>query len=112
MGGNVRLTATKPEATEDAIDLLSYIEPISSSDGFLDSGASYQATCQLPSEQIDELIAAARIGRLPASFDISVEGPGIEYGWEPDGSGMEWDNKNHNHLATYLTSQWISPMYL
>lgn len=43
----------------------------------------------------DELLAAARIGRLP-SFLVDVEG--MKFNGLPDGSGKNWDNKAYPRL--------------
>jgi hypothetical protein len=45
----------------------------------------------VPKITFDELLATARLGRLPSSIWIEVEG--MEYDWQPDGSGKKWDNK-------------------
>lgn len=80
-------------------DNIQYFGPIKSSDGFAKMGSAFIAQCYIPQNQFDELVAAARLGRMPELIALNAVGPGIEYGWEPDGSGLEWDNENHKLLA-------------
>jgi hypothetical protein len=63
--------------------------------------ASYAAEVRVLQEQFHEIILAARAGRLPSTLLISVGGPGAKMGWEPDGSGTEWDNKEHRNVLIY-----------
>jgi hypothetical protein len=85
------LTATT--ATDTAIGALSYFEAFDSDFDYEPAG--YSATVVVAFE---ELVAAARIGRLPDRMALHVVGEHVKYGWEPDGSGVEWDNKNSPHL--------------
>lgn len=45
----------------------------------------------MPKVKFDELLAAARLGRLPSDITIEVEGMG--YIVPPHGEGLKWDNK-------------------
>jgi hypothetical protein len=48
-----------------------------------------QAT--IPASQFDELLSAAKLGRIPSEISVDIEG--MEHDWQPDGSGKKWDNK-------------------
>lgn len=67
-----------------------------SADRFDSISASYIVDVRMPTAQMDELLAAARAGRMPSM--ISVEIDAMEYDWQPDGSGKKWDNKNARKL--------------
>lgn len=41
------------------------------------------------------LLLAIQSGRVPESVTVSLRG--MKYGWEPDGSGKEWDEKQVPH---------------
>lgn len=60
--------------------------------------ASYSVEVFIDPSQFDQLVRSARQGKLPAYISIDVVGEGIKYGWEPDGSGKEWDNKARPQL--------------
>ncbi len=49
--------------------------------------------------QLTDLIALAQHGRFPCRLNVTVpEGQGMKYGWEPDGSGKDWDNVSNHSL--------------
>jgi hypothetical protein len=63
--------------------------------------ASYAAEVWMPSYQYGLVLEAAKLGKMPKAIDIELAGAGINLGWEPDGSGKDWDNKaNPNLLIT------------
>lgn len=68
-------------------------------DDFDSQPANYLAELWIASDQFTELVFAARAGRLPRFISLEVVGDGIKYGWEPDGSGKEWNNKERPHLV-------------
>jgi hypothetical protein len=45
----------------------------------------------IPAGHFDELLSAAKFGRIPSKISVDIEG--MEYDWQPDGSGKKWDNK-------------------
>jgi hypothetical protein len=53
-----------------------------------------------PSEpQLTKLVMLAQHGRFPSRLNITVpDGQGMQYGWEPDGSGKDWDNISNQIL--------------
>ena len=56
-------------------------------------------------QQMDQLVAMAMVGRYPTSLTVSVaDDAGIKYGWEPDGSGKEWDNQTYPRVAIEAVS--------
>jgi hypothetical protein len=47
-------------------------------------------------QRLSALIGALQMGRLPRSVTLAVNG--MEMGWEPDGSGLEWDVERYRRL--------------
>ena len=73
--------------------------------------ASYIVEILLFDTQLNELLAAARCGRAPSRISVDVEG--MEYDWQPDGSGKKWDNKASPHLrivSARFTVPVVSPV--
>ena len=52
---------------------------------------SFIVQTTIPASQFDELLSAAKFGRIPSEISADIEG--MEYDWQPDGSGKKWDNK-------------------
>ncbi len=81
---------------QKGIGFIQYVPAISD-----DLGLYVRASCSVrvfvPKVTFDELLAAARLGRLPSHISIEVEG--MQYDWQPDGSGKKWDNKAFPELA-------------
>lgn len=95
-----------PSITEESpFGWLCYIEAY---EGEFDSlPAYYSVELRLPRQQFDELLSAARLGRVPSYISVNVKG--LEIGWEPDGSGREWDNKTSPRL-TATSAEFVVPM--
>ena len=66
--------------------------------------ASYEVEAWIGPSHFDQLLRAARQGKMPSSMRVDVAGDGIKYGWEPDGSGKDWDNKEKPQLAVICIS--------
>lgn len=50
-----------------------------------------------PLEELNDFISSAKMGFLPS--EISIRTDGMDYGWEPDGSAVKWENsKEANHI--------------
>jgi|SRR5262249_51977384 len=75
----------------------------------LSSSATYEIRVLVPRVRFDELLATARLGRLPSQIWIHVEG--MEYR-SPDGSSKEWDNKAFPRLAVESVDFYIPLAYL
>jgi len=73
----------KPEA----IGVLSHFKERSDEDGSRPEGCHIQAV--LKPEAFATLVGALQAGRVLDRVTARVQG--LEYGWEPDGSGMVWD---------------------
>ncbi len=93
-----RDTERRPEGALGAIGTLSYVAAWRDRDGLGSEDASYEAHCWLPTRQFDALVAAASGGYLPSVVSLGVAGEGATLGWEPDGSGLDWDNASHPRL--------------
>lgn len=52
--------------------------------------ASYAADVVVTTQQFMELLQCASQGILPSLISLDVSG--LQYGWEPDGSGKVWDS--------------------
>jgi hypothetical protein len=87
---------TEPAAPikEDAVGVIGYHEKLSSWDEVVPSSYSLQVGVSRPT--FDELLFAARYGRIPERLSVDVDG--MEYGSAPDGSTKKWDNKASSHL--------------
>lgn len=59
-------------------------------DMFHPERASLHFTIYLPEDEHVRVIEHARNGQYPASIIIGMLGP--QHGWEPDNSGVDWDN--------------------
>ena len=63
----------------------------------------------LPSRDFQTLLANIRSNMLPTTvnitLDVNITGDNapVKYGWEPDGSGMEWSNKAEHHRHVKLS---------
>lgn len=87
---------------------MSYFE--AREDVFAPSPACYFVRVLLSNKQLEELLAAARIGRVPSQISIwLMGGGGIETGWQPDGSGSKWDNKASPELKV-VNASFTVPM--
>lgn len=72
------------------LDYLSEIDSEVDDDGFPESCAAWAI---LDGDTFNLIRDMALAGKLPVVFRLHVRG--IEYGWEPDGSGKVWDIKTH-----------------
>jgi hypothetical protein len=85
--GSLLILAQNDEPSEGGIGRIIYW-PADGAVSFVDT---YSVEVLVPKVTVDELLAAAHLGRLPSRIGIKVEG--IDYGWAPDGSIKKWDNK-------------------
>jgi hypothetical protein len=51
--------------------------------------------------RLESLAAAQTIPKLTVSLGSGTDKDSIKYGWEPDGSGLEWDNIKQPHLEVH-----------
>ena len=98
------------EASEDnsrKLGLMHYFEAISSGDGVVESASLINFSVQISSKDFSDLIENLRHSVLPTSvsvdLDLNEKGP-VKYGWEPDGSGTEWNNKAENARQIPISS--------
>jgi hypothetical protein len=71
-----------------------------------DDDQSYYIDLHISQSQFDRVQRLVELGSVPVlNIDLGDDSlfkkdgeAAIKYGWEPDGSGKEWDNKNHQHL--------------
>jgi hypothetical protein len=83
------------KAEEKAIGVFGYFA--AQSDFEYSFPANYLVQVTVPRAHFDQLVAAARYGRIPSDLSVDVEG--MSYDWQPDGSGKKWDNKATDHLS-------------
>src|ERR1051325_561908 len=98
----VKRTALSREDDTPVIGTLTYSEETDID--FTTYPASYDAEVWIGPSYFDQLLRAARQGKMPSSIRVDVAGDGIKYGWEPDGSGKAGDNKAKPQLAVILIS--------
>jgi hypothetical protein len=105
--GHLRLYPdTDPRRAEGKpTGFIAYVE----AQGVVDQPSSYLIQVWLPTVYFDELVSAARHGRIPSKMHIEVEG--MEYDWRPDGSGKNWDNKASQHLKV-TSFDFTLPLFL
>jgi len=84
--GNVTLQRSAAENTDEAVGLLFYLSEAGQE-------SSYNVVCKLPVQQFDELVSAARQGRMPNSISVYVVEKSAETSRESDDSDFIWDNK-------------------
>ncbi len=90
------LGTPSPDETTPVIGQLAYFE--GANDDFDHYAAGYTAELWITPSKFDELLAVARIGKMPVSISIELAGDGITYGNSPDGSDKDWDNKAHPYV--------------
>lgn len=95
------------EDGEKGIGFIQYV-PAFSDDLGLYCRASCGVRVFVPKVTFDELLASARLGRLPSHISVEVEG--MQYDWQPDGSGKKWDNKAFPELAVTSISFGTVPL--
>jgi hypothetical protein len=91
INGSVTILRDVGDSTEreEGVGSMRYVAPFRDSiEGPLPG--AYGVEARVAPFTFDELLAAARIGRLP-SFFVDVEG--LKFSGLPDGSGTKWDNK-------------------
>lgn len=93
-----------PELTAaGAIGRLNYF-PARDADDY-PHGAVASLWAHVSEETLETLVRNAEHGRLPAAITASVEG--LQYGWEPDASSLEWDVEGApNALVKDVTIGW------
>lgn len=91
--GSVSLRAMPTVNIDQPVGSLVFIPEFQSDDGVFGNEVTYSIDCEIPQSMYDELLSAGRLGRMPKSISIEVFGPGVKFGWEPDGSGLDWDNE-------------------
>jgi hypothetical protein len=88
-------TAAKLGLSKDKIGELSFCLPISKSKSDAASTASLDATVFLDDQLFDSLMNTLHSGKRPEWLQLDIEREGtLGYGWEPDGSRMEWKIEN------------------
>jgi hypothetical protein len=98
MPGSLHITGI-PEG-DDAWERVGSIYFIPASSGSRDGVISpsddhFSVECGIPLAELKEIIAAERASKGASSVRITVS-EGMEYGWAPDGSQIEWDNGDRN----------------
>lgn len=82
----------------NAVGMINYFEERRSKhDDIDDSPEGCDAWANVDAETFALLREMALAGRLPSSFRLHVSG--MNYGWEPDGSGKVWDVKAHKNAS-------------
>lgn len=74
---------------KEPLGLMIYIER-REVDGKVEPSCVY-LSAGLPAEDFQTLWLAAMSGLVPTTFTFEVAG--VDYGWQPDGSGKIWDNE-------------------
>jgi hypothetical protein len=93
--------ASKLGLSEDKIGELTFCPPSKADEINTASPASLEATVFLDDELFDSLMNTLHSGKRPQWLQLDIEREGaLEYGWEPDGSRMEWKIDNPSDPAS------------
>jgi hypothetical protein len=87
--------------SKDKIGELSFCPPSKADEVNAASPASLEATVFLDDELFDSLMNMLYLGKRPRWLQLDIEKEGaLGYGWEPDGSRMEWKIDNPSDPAS------------
>lgn len=85
----------KLNLSKDKIGELTFCPPSKADDVNTATPASLDATVFLEDPVFDSLMNALQFGKRPEWLQLDLQREGsIRYGWEPDGSRMEWKIEN------------------
>ena len=95
-----------PDTESPRYGVMQYFAPIRTDDGVVDSGPLIIFLAVLPSKDFSDLLENLRHSVLPTTVvvhlesDIFDKSSPFKFGWEPDGSGRQWDNlaENGKHI--------------
>jgi hypothetical protein len=80
--------------------------------------AEYRSQPQtLPQQDFEQILHNARAGLLPSSVEVELEHPirdaefPLKFSWEPDGSGLIWDNRSANGKRQGLKIEGVTLHY-
>lgn len=92
------------EDTCDGIGKMNFVESIKTD--YQNVPAFWIADVRIPKPQFDELLTSVRAGQIPSNVLIYVDQRevGLEFGWDPDGSELKWDNKTYPKLQVAAVS--------
>ena len=85
-----------------------YIPSLESTIDSVSYPSCYQIDIRVPQATFDNLLASARLAQIPSIIMVEAQGA-IEMDWQPDGSGMKWDNKAAPEL-TISSVTFIVPL--
>lgn len=93
-------TATKLSLSEDKIGQLNFCPPIKKDVVNDASPASLEASVFLDDQLFDSIMNTLPSGKRAELIQLDIESEGtLGYGWEPDGSRMEWKIDNPSDPA-------------
>lgn len=84
-------TIERPPNSRSGIGYLQHWPASKSSE----TAESYAVALWVPADQMEVLLKAALLGHVPLEIHVQLTGDGIAFDWEPDGSGLTWDNLTH-----------------
>jgi hypothetical protein len=103
-------TATKLSLSKDKIGELTFFPPIRKGKGNDASPASLGASVFLDDQLFDCLMNTLQSGKRSKLLQLDIESEGtLEFGWEPDGSRMEWKIANPSepsHIDVISIEMW------
>lgn len=90
---------------QQAIGYLSHNDANHALDSYYEEKCFVRAA--VPTKMFESLLTALQSGRLPTDMWVRIRG--LTYGWEPDGSGKEWDIEKCSHPSVLeITDQSIN----
>jgi hypothetical protein len=103
-------TATKLSLSKYKIGELTFFGAIKKDEVNDSSPASLGASVFLDDQLFDSLMNTLQSGKRPKLLQLDIENEGtLEFGWEPDGSRMEWKIANPtepSHVDVISISMW------
>jgi hypothetical protein len=94
-------TATKLCLSKDKIGELNFCPPIERDEVNEASPASLEASVFLDNQLFDSIVNTLPSGKRAGLIQLDIESEGtLGYGWEPDGSRMEWKIDNPSDPAS------------
>jgi hypothetical protein len=117
-GNTISATLSINEALADAdyeYSKLRYFGETRSDDDFSPSSLHFQ--CFLPPKEFGDVLTNIRNGLLPSTVRIELEHEYLNkespltFGWEPDGSGLKWDNNNASARKNGINIEGITLQY-
>ena len=98
-------------ASETVIGFFHYYRAFEDQYGTFSTPAGFGAELYLPEPVLRDLFDLAKAGRTPTHLGliVGIVPDGMRFGWEPDGSGKDWDNAKTPQLPV-IQANFVYPV--